>query len=347
MVHRVIRFHLVYEPDLYPVTNLKRPGDRRVLGPRLSVYELPDHVGGIGRAVDLRHQVLPLEAVSMSAMVVCPTGVLAMIVTAMRMALVRLGCARRRGIRGHQLHATLRTRPRLRRRDLRVHGTDVGTGNRRLRLHRNELHAALRARPWRSGRDLGVHGAGVGGSRLGLSPVQKRHRGDDREHLVRCPLEVRLDRLALGGEFGIGAQLVECGGSVSDRGSRDRESAEVVDAIRGAVLEVHLSRRVEKHVDDRALRWREQHLLYEGLVLVAAGIAPDQLHTGAGEREVEDPSVRRVHQIEANYLPRSSLVREPTLAIYEHDVPESAHRGESRSRVPEGRYLSVLDEHVV
>jgi hypothetical protein len=63
-----------------------------VLGPRLPIYELPDHVGGIGLAVDLRHQVFPLEAVAMIPVVV---GAMPVLVVIARMTLVRFRCVRR------------------------------------------------------------------------------------------------------------------------------------------------------------------------------------------------------------------------------------------------------------
>ena len=43
-----------------------------VLGPCLEVGEAPEHVGGVRLPVDLRHQVLPLQAVAIKVIV---TGV--------------------------------------------------------------------------------------------------------------------------------------------------------------------------------------------------------------------------------------------------------------------------------
>ena len=42
-----------------------------------------------------------------------------------------------------------------------------------------------------------------------VSPVKKRHGGDERKHLVRRSLHVVRDRLTLGSELGVGAQHVE------------------------------------------------------------------------------------------------------------------------------------------
>src|SRR5215212_48211 len=82
-------------------------------------------------------------------------------------------------------------------------------------------------------------------------------------------------------------------------------------------------------------------------MLVATAVATDQLHPGAAKREVEDTSVRRVHQIQAHDLSYSRLARELALAVYQHDVAEAAHGGEGRPRAPEGRHPPVLDEYVV
>src|SRR5919199_4806103 len=137
VVHRVIRLHLVDEPDLHPVAHLERPGDGPVLGPGLAVDELPDHVAGVRGAVDLRHQVLPLEAVALCVV----------LVPAMRRALVRLRGWRRWSGAGHQFHAAPRARPRLRGRDFRVHGADVGSRSRCRRVHGQQPHATLWTRP--------------------------------------------------------------------------------------------------------------------------------------------------------------------------------------------------------
>ena len=157
----------------------------------------------------------------------------------------------------------------------------------------------------------------------------------------------RAIELALGAQFGVGAQFLEGGGGVPRRIARHGERTQIVGVLGGAVLEVDVSRRVEKHVEDRPLRGREQDLLYELLALHAAGVAPDKLHAGAGKREVEEPGVRRVHQVQAHDLSCGRLTRETALAVYEHDVAEAAHRHEVRPRVAEGRHLAVLDQDVV
>ena len=111
-------------------------------------------------------------------------------------------------------------------------------------------------------------------------------------------------------QFGVGAQFLEGGGGVPRRIARHGERAQIVGVLGGAVLEVGVSRRVEKHVDYRPLRGREQDLLYELLALHAAGVAPDELHAGARKREVEEPRVRRVHQVQAHDLPHGRLTGE-------------------------------------
>src|SRR5215208_4501424 len=113
--------------------------------------------------------------------------------------------------------------------------------------------------------------------------------------------------------------------------------------IRRAMLETHVPWSVEQHVDDHPFRGGEQHLLHERLALVATTVATYQLHPGLGQRDVEDPGVRRVHQIQAHDLSRGRLTREPALAVYEHGIPEPAHRHEVRTRAAEGCHLTLLD----
>ena len=117
--------------------------------------------------------------------------------------------------------------------------------------------------------------------------------------------------------------------------------------IGGAVLQPHLARRVEQHVDDGPLRRREQHLVDERLALVPTAVTADQLGAGAWKGEVEDPRVRGVDQVQAHDLAGGRLAGELGLAVDQHDVAESTHRGEGRARLAERRDVPVLDEQVV
>ena len=327
-MHRMIGVHLVDQPDLHPVTDRERPADVPVHRPGLAVDELPDHVAGVRDPVDLRHQVLPLQAVTV-------------VVPAVRHALARLGSWLRRSIGRNQLHPAVRAHSRLGGGDLGMHRAGVGHGN------RHQLHPAPGAGRWLGGGDLGVHRAGVGGRRRVVCPVEQRHQRVEREHLVRRPFGVVADRLVLGGELGVGAQRLERPGGRAGRAVGDGERAEVVGVIGGAVLQPHLPGGVEQHVDDRALRRREQHLVDDGLAFVPAAVAADQLGAGAADGEVEDPRVRGVDYIQAHDLACCRLAGEPGLAVDQHHVAVPAHRDEHQPGPAERRDVPVLDQQVI
>ncbi len=234
-----------------------------------------------------------------------------MVVPAVRDALARLGSWLRRGIGSHQ------------------------------------LHPALRAGPWFGGGDLGVHRAGVGGRWAVVWPVEQRHQGVEREHLVRRPFDVVVDRLMLGGQFGVGAQHLERPGGIAGCAFGDGEGAEVVGVVRGAVLQPDLPGGAEKHVDDRTFRRREQHLTGERLALVPAAVATDQLGAGAADGKVEDPRVRGVDQIQAHDLACRRLAGEVGLAVDQHHVAVPAHRDIGRPGAAERRDVPVLDQQVI
>src|ERR671914_628871 len=88
----------------------------------------------------------------------------------------------------------------------------------------------------------------------------------------------------------------------------------------------------------------EHHVVDEGLSLVSTAVTTDQLHPRAAEREVEDPCVRRVHEIEAYDLPHGRLAREVRLAVDQHDVAEPPHRGVVGAGAVEGRDVTFLEE---
>ena len=229
-------------------------------------------------------------------------------------------------------------------RHLRVHRADVGR-----RLGRDQLHPAFRAGLVRclSG-DLGVHRAHVRGGFGLIVAVEDRHLRVDVQHLVGLALEVFVDRLADRRELGIDPEFLEGGGAaIRGRGILDLEGAEVVGVIGGAVLEVSLARRVEEDVDGDPLRRGEQHLFDELLALDAATVATDKLHPRAIDGDVEYASIGRVDEVQADDLAGDDLLSELGLAVDQHRVAESTHRGEVRARPTERDHLPVLDHHVI
>jgi hypothetical protein len=62
-------------------------------------------------------------------------------------------------------------------------------------------------------------------------------------------------------------------------------------------------------------------------VFEAAAVAADELYPGVGDRDVEHPSVRGVHQIETNDLAGASGQFQVRIAVDEEHVTEPAHRG--------------------
>jgi hypothetical protein len=151
----------------------------------------------------------------------------------------------------------------------------------------------------------------------------------------------------LTGELWIDAKVRERATRCPGRGPRDRERSEVVDVIRRAMLEPHLPRNVEQDIQNRPLRGRKQDLFDPGLAFVSTAVAADELRASAANREVEDPRVRRVDQIQAHYLSHCRLSCELGLAVDQHDVPESAHGGVIRPRSMEGSDLPILNKEIV
>jgi hypothetical protein len=113
------------------------------------------------------------------------------------------------------------------------------------------------------------------------------------------------------------------------------------------VFERRGARRVEPDVDDGALGGCEQNFVDERLVLVAATVGADELHPHAGKRDVEQPRVRRVREVEPNHVTDLGSEREACLAAGEHDVAEAAHRDVRRAGLVEGSDAAVFDEDVV
>src|SRR2546430_2335511 len=100
--------------------------------------------------------------------------------------------------------------------------------------------------------------------------------------------------------------------------------------VRGTMLEPHVPRGVEQHVENRSFGRREQHGVDERLALVATAVTADQLRARAANGEVEDARVRRVDEIEAHDLPQSSLAGVRGLAVDQEYVSEPPHVVEGR-----------------
>jgi hypothetical protein len=216
---------------------------------------------------------------------------------------------------------------------------------RRHEARRDELHPALRAPARRVARHLGVHRADVGSRPLGLLQL---HLGDEGEDLVRLGGEVGLDPPALGRHVRVRPQDPEgCRGGRLERVVLNADPGEPVRALRRPVLERELAGLGEEDVDYDALRGRDQDLLDDLLALIAPAVAPDELHAGARQRDVEHPCVRRVREVQAHDLAPPRGQREGGIPCDQHHVPEAAHRHVGRLRMAEGSHLAVLDEDVV
>jgi hypothetical protein len=173
------------------------------------------------------------------------------------------------------------------------------------------------------------------------------HLGHERERLVGRCRQKRLDSPAQLGHVAIGAEARELPGVRGLRplvGNGDRR--EPVGAVGRSMLELEQAGVREEHVDDDALRRRQQHFLDELLVLVVAGVGADQLQLRARQGDVEDARVRRVGEVEANDLAASRLELQVRLPRDEHHVAEAAHR-DVRRLLAEGRDPSLLDQDVV
>ena len=187
-----------------------------------------------------------------------------------------------------------------------------------------------------------MHGTGEGGCAGRLGAVQERHRRAERQGLVRRPVAVGVE---IGGdrrEFRVHSERRE--GLVA---GHHVDRAEVVDVVRRPVLEPRDAGSVELDVDDRALRGSEQDLLDERLALVATAVAADELHPSVGDRDVEDPGVGRVDEVEPDDLAQRDARLEALLAVHEQHVAEPAHGGERRTGAAERRDHAVLDQEVV
>ena len=157
--------------------------------------------------------------------------------------------------------------------------------------------------------DLRMHRTGVDDRRP--RPTANVHLGDEGERLVRRGLDERLDSLALGPHVLVRAQVVEllCRGRA--RPARRRpDRSKPVGLLWRSVFERVLPGLSEEDVDNDALGGCEQHLLDQFLVFVMATVAADELHSQPRQRDVEDPRVGRVREVEAHDLAALDLERE-------------------------------------
>ena len=127
----------------------------------------------------------------------------------------------------------------------------------------------------------------------------------------------------------------------------DADRGERIDAAGSAVLERQVPRSVEEDVDDHPLRRRDDHLLDELLVLDMAAVAADELHPSSWERDLEDPGVGGVGQVEAHHLAELRAQREIGLAARQEHLAEAPHRRMSRLGAAERRHLVALEQDVV
>ena len=113
------------------------------------------------------------------------------------------------------------------------------------------------------------------------------------------------------------------------------------------MFERELSGLREEDVDNDALGGREQDLLDYLLLFVVAAVGADELHSRPRQRDVEDPRVGRVREVQPHDLAALGLERELRFTGDEHRVPEAAHRDVRRLGPAEGRDPPLLDEDVV
>src|SRR5215210_1658829 len=197
MVHRVVRVHLVHEPELDLIADSELPVDRVVGGARLSVDKAPPHVRRRCDPVDVDHVVFPLDtgglvprlatlvvAVPIAVAVVIPVTSSLFLTVAVSstvavmgiVAVVRDLCDKPRR---YELHSALRAVVGGVAHDLRMHWTGVAA-----RRRRQQIHAALRATARLRVDDGAIRAAHI-------------HLGDERECLLGRRIEVRSQALAL------------------------------------------------------------------------------------------------------------------------------------------------------
>jgi hypothetical protein len=90
-----------------------------------------------------------------------------------------------------------------------------------------------------------------------------------------------------------------------------------VGPLRCLVFQGQLPGLVDQHVDNGALRRREQNLGDELLMFYPAAVAANELHPNARQPDVEDPAVGCVRQPQSEHLTRSRGHRQVGLATDE------------------------------
>ena len=149
-------------------------------------------------------------------------------------------------------------------------------------------------------------------------------------------------------QVGTGAELFE----LSEEGFVDRlvghgDGAEDVALCWCVVGDGEFAGGLEEHVDDGALGGRQQYVVDEGVSLVAAAVAADQLHPGTWDGDVEQPGVGGVREVEAHDLTGAGGEFEIGLTAGEHHVAEAAHGDEVRAVEVVGGDVAVLEENIV
>ena len=205
-----------------------------------------------------------------------------MLVVVVRVA----GLADERG--GEQLHAALGAMRRFLAGHLGVHR--AGVGGRR----GQQLHAAVRAAAGLFLHDVGVHRAGIDDRPLRHPHI---HLGDERERLVRLCLQESGEPVALGGQLGIAAQLLEAlGQRWLGRLLIDRDRRQRIHALGRVMLQREHAGLLEEHVDDHPLGRSQHDLLDETLLLDAAAVTAGELHARPGQLDLEHARVGRIGQ---------------------------------------------------
>ena len=116
-----------------------------------------------------------------------------------------------------------------------------------------------------------------------------------------------LERLVHGRELGVDAEPSNVHAAPPPRSPETENAAEVVGVIGRAVLEPARRPGVSKRTSTRRAPTVRAAPRRRCLALVAPAVAADELHARAPNREVEDPRVRGVHEVETDDLPEGRL----------------------------------------
>jgi hypothetical protein len=115
--------------------------------------------------------------------------------------------------------------------------------------------------------------------------------------------QIRPDPLALGHHVLVAAQLLEF---LPERGHSSVlayvDSCQRIDPLGSAVFQRQVPRLVKEHLDNHTLRWSQNDILDELLVLDVTAVTADQLHPGTRQHNPEDPGVGGIGQVEPHHL---------------------------------------------